>query len=243
MNIIGFDCEWISMGTRKPVALLQLASHRGLCLLIRLCLIQTIPDELKVCTKYLKKIGHFSLTYIPLLPNCLQRILEDENIIKVGVIPLHDAKYLEQDYGVRTKNTLDISYLVQLAGCEVGGLKFMAERYLNLKWKENFRFHALWEEPNLSKEQIEYAAKDAFVAVELFKMFSERLQPKSELEDQTTYTKCIVAKYCEKYLDATFKKEYPELKGIIPRDPAVEIDIKIITNVDDCVPWTQTLKW
>lgn len=189
------------------------------------------------------EIEKSSLTCFPLLPKYSKEILEDENIIKVGVIALHDAKYLEEDYGVRTKSTLDISYLVQLAGCEVGGLKFMAERYLNLKWKENFRFHALWEEPSLSKDQIEYAAKDAFVAVELFKIFSEKLQPKGQLEDQKTYTQCIVAKYCEKYLDAVFKKEYPELKGIIPRDPSVEIDIRIISNVDDCRSCIQTLKW
>lgn len=156
---------------------------------------------------------------------------------------MHDAKYLEEDYGVRTKNTLDISYLVQLAGCEVGGLKFMAERYLDMKWKEDFRFHALWEEPILSKDQIEYAAKDAFVAIELFKLFSEKLQPRSEVEDQKTHTQSIVAKYCEKYLDTTFKKEYPELKGIIPRDPSVEIDVQIISNVDDCRSCIQTLKW
>lgn len=172
----------------------------------------------------------------------MKEILEDENIIKVGVIPLHDANYLKQDYGVGTKNTLDIRYLVQLAGCEVGGLKFMTEKYLNLKWKENFRYHALWEEPNLSAEQIEYAAKDAFAAVELFKLFSEKLQPKSELEDQKTYTQSIVRTYCKQYLDVGFKKDYPELKGIIPRDSTVEVDMNFISNVDDCRSCIQTLK-
>lgn len=195
--------------------------------------------------KFSEKIQTISFAYSWLciaLPNCLKKILEDETIIKVGVIPSHDANYLEQDYGVRTKNTLDISYLVQLAGCEVGGLKFMAERYLNLKWKENYRFHALWEEPTLSKQQIEYAAKDAFVAVELFKLFSEKLQPKRELEDQKTHTKQIISTYCEKYLDVNFKKEYPEFKDIIPREPSAEIDSKMISNVDDCQSWTPTLK-
>lgn len=173
----------------------------------------------------------------------LKEILEDENIIKIGVIPLYDGKYLEEDYNIRTKSTFDISYLVQLAGCEVGGLKFMAERYLNLKWKEDFKFHSRWEEPLLSEEQIEYASKDAFVAIELFKLFSEKLQPKIESEDQKTYAQCIVSKYCEIYLDKKFQKEYPEFKDIIPRDPSVAIEMKMISNVDECRSWIQTLKW
>lgn len=48
-NVLGFDCEWISHGKdRQPIALLQLASHRGVCALIRLCHLRVIPRELKV---------------------------------------------------------------------------------------------------------------------------------------------------------------------------------------------------
>lgn len=48
-GVLGFDCEWVTVGgARRPVALLQLASHRGLCALIRLSNLQTIPSELKV---------------------------------------------------------------------------------------------------------------------------------------------------------------------------------------------------
>lgn len=48
--VLGFDCEWMvkpDIG-RQKVALLQLASHRGLCVLIRLSTLKHIPDELKV---------------------------------------------------------------------------------------------------------------------------------------------------------------------------------------------------
>lgn len=48
-KVLGFDCEWVTVGgARRPVALLQLASHRGLCALFRLCHLQRIPPELKV---------------------------------------------------------------------------------------------------------------------------------------------------------------------------------------------------
>lgn len=45
----GFDCEWFQQGkVRRPIALLQFASHRGLCILIQMHRMQTIPKELIV---------------------------------------------------------------------------------------------------------------------------------------------------------------------------------------------------
>lgn len=40
---VGFDCEWVQVkGLRRPVALLQMATSSGLCVLIRLCNIKRI---------------------------------------------------------------------------------------------------------------------------------------------------------------------------------------------------------
>ena len=38
-QVMGFDCEWVSGedGKARPVALLQLATSSGLCVLVRLC--------------------------------------------------------------------------------------------------------------------------------------------------------------------------------------------------------------
>lgn len=48
-NVLGFDCEWVTVGgTRRPIALLQLATHKGYCALIRLCHLKRIPTELRV---------------------------------------------------------------------------------------------------------------------------------------------------------------------------------------------------
>lgn len=47
-NVLGFDCEWVSTTRRGPVALLQLATHRGVCALIRLSHMDIIPLELQV---------------------------------------------------------------------------------------------------------------------------------------------------------------------------------------------------
>lgn len=47
--VLGFDCEWVTVnGTRRPVALLQLATYTGFCALIRLNQFRDIPTELRV---------------------------------------------------------------------------------------------------------------------------------------------------------------------------------------------------
>lgn len=46
-NVLGFDCESLPFG-RNKVSLLQLATHRGLCALIRLCTMKKVPNELRV---------------------------------------------------------------------------------------------------------------------------------------------------------------------------------------------------
>lgn len=54
--VLGFDCKWTpKMGL--PVALLQLSSYKGLCLVFRLTNFQKIPEELKVSVTLLKTVN------------------------------------------------------------------------------------------------------------------------------------------------------------------------------------------
>jgi len=55
LQVLGIDCEWVSNDQsqrdvkpgRRPVSLLQLASVSGVCVLVRLHLLQCIPDSLQ----------------------------------------------------------------------------------------------------------------------------------------------------------------------------------------------------
>ena len=56
LQVVGMDCEWVSseltqrdgtLARRRPVSLLQLASVSGVCVLVRLHLLQYIPDSLR----------------------------------------------------------------------------------------------------------------------------------------------------------------------------------------------------
>lgn len=57
--ILGFDCEWVSLNRAvQPVALIQLASHTGVCALVRICCLPSIPETLKVMQFHRTHIIH-----------------------------------------------------------------------------------------------------------------------------------------------------------------------------------------
>ncbi|KAL9889105.1 exonuclease 3'-5' domain-containing protein 2-like [Glossina fuscipes fuscipes] len=107
-KVLGFDCEWVSVGrSRKPVALLQLASSNGFCGLFHLCHMHHIPKSLK-------------------------NLLEDKEIIKVGIDPSGDAQKLQEDYGIYVASTFDIRYLAVMIGCKPLGLEKLSRLVLNV---------------------------------------------------------------------------------------------------------------
>lgn len=61
-----------------------------------------------------------------------------------------------------------------------------------------------WEAPTLNSKQIDYAAKDAHVGIELFKFFSSKLNRQGLFEKQSTYLKNFIDEYCYRYLDIGF---------------------------------------
>lgn len=55
LPILGLDCEWVTENdVRHPVALLQIADNNGMCSLIRLSKLETIPTSLSVSIKLLE---------------------------------------------------------------------------------------------------------------------------------------------------------------------------------------------
>lgn len=125
--------------------------------------------------------------------------------MKVGVSPQGDARYLVQDYGVCVASTLDLRYMAAMTKCRTGGLGKMSEDYLKVKLDKNWRIRCSdWEAPELNDKQIDYAAKDAHVAVELFKYFAAKLQPKKLFENQCLYVQHIINEYCFRYLDINY---------------------------------------
>ncbi|EDV91209.1 exonuclease 3'-5' domain-containing protein 2 [Drosophila grimshawi] len=152
-KVLGFDCEWITVGgSRRPVALLQLSSHQGLCALFRLCCMKQIPKDLR-------------------------DLLEDEDLIKVGVAPQDDAMKLSHDFGVGVASTFDLRYMAVMAGHPAEGLGKLSKTHLDFQLDKSWRLACSnWEAPQLTAAQLNYAAYDALAAVAIFKKLSYDLQ-------------------------------------------------------------------
>jgi exonuclease 3'-5' domain-containing protein 2 len=67
------------------------------------------------------------------IPPELRELLEDDNILKVGVAPSDDAAHMAKDYSVGVASTMDLRFLAELAGCKGEGLAKMADEYLQGK--------------------------------------------------------------------------------------------------------------
>ncbi len=57
------DCEWVEAGgQRQPVALLQLASHTGVCVLVQLAAFTTpLPASLQVLNPFTTKMDSIEM--------------------------------------------------------------------------------------------------------------------------------------------------------------------------------------
>lgn len=215
--LLGFDCEWMSYTgshgpCRRPVAVLQLESYFGVCALIQL------------------RFFSRSSTQWNLLG--LRHLLEDINIIKIGVAPQKDANFLFQDMGIEVRRTYDLRFMAQMAGFDQpGGLKKMCENYLNIQNSnddKDYCMHYLWEDECLSAQAIQYAADDVHRSIDLFDFFAEKIQPKSLFEVRTNYmngiiNQCIFSGYLNYYYESCFNQNY---KG-----PSICEDFKRIHKV------------
>ncbi|KAH8358461.1 hypothetical protein KR093_000433 [Drosophila rubida] len=183
-KVLGFDCEWITVGgSRRPVALLQLSSHKGLCALFRLCCMKQIPKDLR-------------------------ELLEDDNVIKVGVAPQDDAKKLSLDYGVGVSNTFDLRFMAVMAGHQAEGLGKLAKTHLNFILDKNWRLACSnWEAPQLEAVQLNYAANDALVAVAIFQKLSRDLEPRNFWDWRPIEFQQLRQKI-EPFLDVDFTKGF-----------------------------------
>lgn len=177
--VCGFDCEWVTVaGQRHKVALIQLSS-RSLCALIRVCKFpNNIPIELK-------------------------KFLEDPEVVKVGVTPLTDAKFLYQDYGIDVKSTLDLRFLALLTKPSyTGGLAKLSKAVLDIELDKDWRLVCSdWESDTLTARQSNYASLDAFVAAELFSKLYNSLQETLNKDHKDIKT------FCNFYLDKAFKNK------------------------------------
>jgi hypothetical protein len=144
-SVLSLDMEWYRNGR---TSVLQLAS----------------PSDV-----YVLQLGNFKK-----LPLQLLRIMKDVDIVKCGAAIRDDAKRLVNDFGEEAtlKNVVDIGEFARFVDSRLArreqrlGLAFMCQLYLDRRL-DKYMARSNWNDEKLSKRQIEYAASDAYVGLEL----------------------------------------------------------------------------
>ncbi|KAK9901443.1 hypothetical protein M0R45_002127 [Rubus argutus] len=151
-NTVGFDIEWKPTFKRGvppgKVAVLQICGDTSCC--------------------HVMHIIHSGI------PRSLQLLLESSSILKVGVGIANDAVKFFKDYNVSIKAVEDLSYLANQKLCgdtQNWGLASLTEKLICKQLlKPNKIRLGNWETKYLSKEQLQYAATDAFASWYLYEV-------------------------------------------------------------------------
>ncbi|KAJ8530766.1 hypothetical protein K7X08_023647 [Anisodus acutangulus] len=146
---LGFDIEWKPTFRRGvppgKAAVMQICGDKGNC--------------------YVLHIIHSGI------PQTLQFLLEDPTVVKVGVCIANDAYKVLQDHNVSVSALEDLSELAnrKLDDPKKWSLASLTEKLLakQLPKPSNIRL-GNWEANMLSREQLHYAATDAFVSWYLY---------------------------------------------------------------------------
>ncbi|KAH0928860.1 LOW QUALITY PROTEIN: hypothetical protein HID58_014587 [Brassica napus] len=152
---IGFDIEW-RPSFRKGVL-------PGKAAVVQICVDNSYCDVMQII--------HSGI------PQSLQHLIEDSSLVKVGIGIDGDSVKLFHDHGVSIKDVEDLS---DLANKKIGGgLKkwSLASLTETLVCKELLKPNRIrlgnWEVRPLSKEQLQYAATDAYASWHLYHVLKD----------------------------------------------------------------------
>lgn len=143
-DILGFDTETrpsFRRGESYKVALVQLATADAVYLI------------------QIQKTG---------LSESFARLLSDPNIIKAGVAIRDDIKGLQKYRRYDAEGFVDLSIVAREKGIGVESVKKLTALLLGFRISKSAQT-SNWETPTLTEKQIEYAATDAWVCLEIYK--------------------------------------------------------------------------
>jgi ribonuclease D len=146
--VLGFDTETkpsFKKGRNHQVALLQLATH----------------DQ-----AFLFRLNKMRL------PTFIIRLLEDENITKVGVALKDDLTGLKRIMPLSPSGFIDLQQFVKSFGVEDNGLKKLAANILGVRISKKSQT-SNWEQDELTQSQLEYAATDAWVCHQIYQKLTD----------------------------------------------------------------------
>lgn len=150
--MFGFDIEWTpySNYNTKPISLIQI-SNTNTSVVFRLSQMRKA-----------NKSNHTTFE----LPQPLQDFLTNEKYKKVGLSTHSDSIKINKEFGIQVKGCIEISDLPVWNRCKPRSLQGLTAHFLRKHLPKSERMTD-WETSRLSKEQIDYAALDAWVGLQV----------------------------------------------------------------------------
>ncbi|KAI3623901.1 hypothetical protein CBS14141_003600 [Malassezia furfur] len=146
---IGFDLEW------------DIEPYAGKTSVIQVCVADTIF------------IIH--LAAMRSLPESIVKMMADPTVLKVGVAVRNDAHKLRRDFGIVSAGLVELSMLAKSIEPDrwqhrrlLISLQDLCNAYLDRRLRKDDIRISRWSRVPLSNKQLEYAASDVFVSLELF---------------------------------------------------------------------------
>jgi ribonuclease D len=112
------------------------------------------------------------------IPNFIIDILENENIIKVGVAIKDDINALNKLNPFLPGGFIDLQHFVKQFGIEDNGLKKLVANIMGFRISKKSQT-SNWEQEVLTREQLEYAATDAWVCRQIYEILTGNKQAAS----------------------------------------------------------------
>jgi ribonuclease D len=150
-EVVGFDTETrpsFKRGQFYQVSLLQLA----------------VPKK-----AYLVRVSHTGLT------DDLVGLFQNSNIIKAGVGIRDDLKALQKLKAFEPAGFFDLSTLAKQAGLQVESVKKLTALLLGFRISKSAQT-SNWDAVTYTQKQIEYAATDAWVCLELYEKLKNKIK-------------------------------------------------------------------
>lgn len=147
-TLLGFDTETrpvFTKGKTSTPALIQLATAETVYLL--------------------------QLTHIPFDARVAE-LLSSPSVIKAGVAIHDDMKALARIHAFQPDGMADLATMARARGIQAQGLRTLAASLLGFRISKSAQC-SNWENPELTRQQIKYAATDAWVGRELYLQLSK----------------------------------------------------------------------
>ena len=100
-------------------------------------------------------------------------IFSNAGIVKAGVSLAHDIKKLRERQEFQAAGFVELSELSDRAGIQNNGLRGLAAILLGIRISKGAQ-RSNWSRPDLSREQIVYAATDAYICREIYLRLARR---------------------------------------------------------------------